>query len=134
VISQSLKSDLGSLQTPGPGFLPFWSAVVLGALSVILMITTNLRKQWEGKLADLWRGLDWNRVVFVLLGLFIYPILLPVAGYPITTFALIAFLLCIGERSKLWIDLASALAITIISYVIFLTLLDVKLPRGILGL
>jgi putative tricarboxylic transport membrane protein len=134
VVIQSVKSDLGSLHSPGPGFLPFWSAVILGTLSIILIATTSLRKKWEGKLVDLWRGLDWVRVIWILLSLFLYPILLPVTGYLITTFVLIAFLLRIGVRSKLWIDVASALAITIISYVIFCTLLDVKLPRGIFGL
>jgi putative tricarboxylic transport membrane protein len=134
VAIQSVKSDLGSLHSPGPGFLPFWSAVVLGTLSVILLVTNSLKKKWEGKLVDLWRGLDWVRVIWVLLSLFLYPILLPVTGYLITTFALIAFLLFIGVRSKLWIDVASALAIALISYVIFCTLLDVKLPKGIFGL
>jgi hypothetical protein len=134
VVVQSVKSDLGSLRTPGPGFLPFWSAVILGALSIILIVTTSLRKKWEGKLVDLWRGLDWVRVIWVLFSLFLYPILLPITGYLITTFVLIAFLLCIGVRSKLWIDVASALAITVISYVIFYTLLDVKFPKGIFGL
>ena len=134
VVIQSVKSDLGSLHTPGPGFLPFWSAVILGTLSIILIVATSLRKKWEGKLVDLWRGLDWVRVIWVLLSLFLYPILLPITGYLITTFVLIAFLLCVGVRSKLWIDVASALAITVISYVIFSTLLDVKFPKGIFGL
>ena len=134
VIVQSLKSDLGSLRTPGPGFLPFWSAVILGALSIILMVTTTVRKKWEGRLADLWRGLDWVRVTLVLLSLFLYPIVLSIAGYLITTFVFVAFLLSVGVRSKLWIDVASALAITVLSYVIFHTLLDVKFPVGIFGL
>ena len=134
VVIQSVKSDIGSLHSPGPGFLPFWSAVILGTLSIILLVTNSLKKKWEGKLLDLWKGLDWDRVIWVLLALFLYPILLPITGYLITTFVLIAFLLYIGERSKLWIDVASALAITLVSYVIFCTLLDVKLPRGIFGL
>jgi putative tricarboxylic transport membrane protein len=134
VAVQSVKSDLGSLHSPGPGFLPFWSAVILGTLSIILVVTASLGKKGKGKLVDLWRGLDWNRVIWVLLSLFLYAILLPVTGYLITTFVLIAFLLCIGVRAKLWIDVGSALAITIISYIIFCTLLDVKLPKGIFGL
>ena len=134
VVIQSVKSDIGSLHSPGPGFLPFWSAVILGTLSIILLVTNSLKKKWEGKLLDLWKGLDWDRVIWVLLALFLYPILLPITGYLVTTFVLIAFLLCIGERSKLWIDVASALVITLVSYVIFCTLLDVKLPRGIFGL
>ena len=134
VAVQSIRSDLGSLHAPGPGFLPFWAAVILGALSIILMATAVLVKKWKGKLVDLWRGLDWDKVIWVLLALFLYPILMPITGYLITTFVFITFMLCVGVRSKLWIDVASALVITVISYIIFYTLLDVKLPKGILGL
>ncbi len=134
VAIQSVKCDIGSLHSPGPGFLPFWSATILGSLSIVLMVTTILRRKWGAKLLDVWRGLDWVRVALVLLSLFLYPILLPTTGYLVTTFVFIAFLLCVGVRSKLWIDVASALAITVISYVIFYTLLDVKLPKGIFGL
>jgi putative tricarboxylic transport membrane protein len=134
VIIQSIKVDIGSLHSPGPGFLPFWSAAMLGVLSIILMVTANLREKRGGKLLELWRGLEWDKVILVLLALFLYPILLPFVGYLIMTFVLIAFLLFTGVRSKLWIDVASALAITLISYVIFYTLLDVKLPKGLFGL
>jgi putative tricarboxylic transport membrane protein len=136
VIVESVKSDIGSLHSPGPGFLPFWSAIFLGTLSVILLVMNMLKRNRDGgKLLDLWRGLDWSRVLVVLLALFLYPVLLlPITGYLIATFALILFLLRAGERSKLWIDTASALAITLISYLIFYILLDVKLSKGILGL
>ncbi len=134
VIFQSVKSDVGSLHAPGPGFLPFWSAVVLGVLSLVLIVWTRVTKSGGGQLLDLWRGLDWGRVVWILLALFLYPLLLPYAGYLVMTFALIAFLLIIGIRSKLWVDIASALAITAVSYFIFFKLLDVKLPKGLLGL
>jgi hypothetical protein len=72
-----------------------------------------------------------DKVIWVLFSLFLYPIVLPIAEYFITTFGLMAFLLCIRKRSKVWIPGMTALAITLISYVIFYTLLDVKLPKGI---
>jgi putative tricarboxylic transport membrane protein len=131
---QGVKSDIGSLHSPGPGFVPFWSAVVLGVLSIILGVSANMKKKGKEKLIDLWKGLEWSKVLLVLFALFVYPVLLPQLGYLIATFALIIFLLCIGARSKLWVDIASALAITVVSYVIFYSLLDVKLPKGMLGL
>jgi putative tricarboxylic transport membrane protein len=134
VAFESIKSDLGSLHSPGPGFLPFWSAVTLGTLSILLAATKGLKKKWEGTLSDLWRGRDWVKVIWVLLTLFLYPVLLPITGYLVTTFALIASLLRIGERSKLWMDMVSALTIALLSYVVFYTLLDVKLPKGVFGL
>jgi len=134
VIVQAVKSDIGSLHTPGPGFVPFWSAVVLGVLSLVLGVSANLKREGKQKLIELWKGLEWGKVLSVLFGLFLYPVLLPLVGYLIATFALIIFLLCIGARSKLWVDIASALAIALVSYLIFYTLLDIKLPKGILGL
>lgn len=129
----SIKNDVGSLHAPGPGFLPFWSAFVLGALSLILLVTSHLGKTWKGQLSDMWKGLEWRRVLWVLGSLFLYPLLMPHMGYIITTFALIVFLLCFVERSKLWIEVASSLAITLVSYLIFFQLLDVRLPKGIFG-
>ena len=134
VAIQSFKSDLGSLHSPGPGFLPFWSSVVLGVLSITLTIGAGLKKTRKDKLLDLWRGLDWGKVFLILFALFLYPLLLPLVGYLIMTFVLIAYLLFVGIRSKLWIDIATAVAITLVSYLIFYTLLDVKLPKGMLGL
>ena len=134
VIVQAVKSDIGSLHTPGPGFVPFWSAVVLGVLSLVLGVSANLKREGKQKLIDLWKGSEWGKVLLVLFGLFLYPVLLPLTGYLIATFALIMFLLSIGTRAKLWVDIASALAITVVSYLIFYTLLDIKLPQGMLGL
>ena len=133
VCIESVRMDVGAFHSPGPGFLPFWSALILGTLSILLMVTSILRKKWEGEIMNLWKGLEWNKVLWVLFSLFLYPIVLPITGYLITTFGLMAFLLCIMKRSKVWIMGMSALAIALISYVIFYILLDVKLPNGIFG-
>lgn len=129
----SIRSDVGTLHSPGPGFLPFWSAVFLGALSIILIIMSILGKRLGGKMIDLWKGLEWHKVVWVLFSLFLYPVILPITGYLITTFGFMLFLLCMMERSKAWILGTSALSIALISYLIFYILLDVKLPKGIFG-
>jgi putative tricarboxylic transport membrane protein len=129
----SVRSDVGSLHAPGPGFLPFCAAFVLGALSLVLMVTNYRGKVWQGQLSDMWKGLEWRRVLLVMVALFLYPLLLPLMGYLITTFALILFLLCLVERSKMWIEVASSLAIVLASYFIFFVLLDVKLPKGMFG-
>lgn len=133
VCVMSIKSDVGSLHAPGPGFLPFWSAFLLGSLSLVLMVTSHLGKTWKGQLSDMWKDLEWRRVLLVLVSLFLYPLILPLMGYLITTFALMVFLLCLVQRSKMWIEVASSLAITLVSYLIFFVLLDVRLPKGIFG-
>ena len=35
--------DIGTFHSPGPGFLPFWSAVIFGIFS-ILLIATSFKK------------------------------------------------------------------------------------------
>jgi putative tricarboxylic transport membrane protein len=97
------------------------------------MVTSHRGKTWKGPLSDMWKGLEWRRVLLVLASLFLYPLILPFMGYIITTFAFIVFLLCLVKRSKMWIEVASSLAIALVSYFIFFVLLDVRLPKGIFG-
>ena len=133
VCMESFRGDVGTLRAPGPGFLPFWSAVLLGGLAIILLITNQLKKNGKIKVTDLWQGTGWGKVVWVLIALFIYTLLLQVMGYIIMTFALMTFLLGIMGRLKLWVRGATVFIIVSLSYFIFYFLLDVKLPKGIFG-
>jgi putative tricarboxylic transport membrane protein len=132
VCIESIRADVGSFHSPGPGFLPFWSAVILGAFA-ILQIVISVKKKKEGELAPLWKGFNWSKVIWVLFSLFLYTLLLPIMGYLIATFGLMAFLGGVTKRSKAWIQGLSALAIASVSYLIFYVLLDIKLPKGIFG-
>jgi hypothetical protein len=130
---ESMRCGIGTFSSPGPGFFPFWSAVILGTFAVILLVTTNLRKKWKRKIRDLWKGGGWQKVIWVLFSLFLYPFLLPIMGYLITTFGLMAFSIGIMGRWKVWVQGVSGLIITLVSYFIFYMLLGVQLPRGIFG-
>ena len=129
----SLRDEFGTFHTPGPGFFPFLSAIVLGAFAIILLVTSSLKKRWGKPLADLWKGVEWKKVVEVLCALFLYPLLLTSLGYLLTTFGLMGFLLGILGGSKIWIRILNALLITVVSYIIFYILLGVNLPKGMLG-
>jgi hypothetical protein len=109
------------------------SGATLGTFAIILVVTSSLKKREKGKITDLWKGVGWNKVIWVLLPLFIYPLLLPVMGYLITTFGLMTFLLILMGRSKVWIQGVSAFIIVSVSYLIFYILLEIKLPKGIFG-
>ena len=129
----SIENDTGSLHSPGPGFFPFWSGFIMGILGVVVVVTNSLKRKWKTRPTDLWKGLRWNNVIYVLFSLLLYCLLLPTAGYLITTFVLMFFLLYIMERSKIWFKVVNALVIVLMSYLIFCYLLDVKLPKGIFG-
>jgi len=133
VCLESIWTDLGTFHSPGPGFFPFWSAVILGMSAIILLVTGILKKKWPSGIVDLWRGMEWKKVIWVLCSLLLYPLVLPLFGYLITTFGLIGFLLGIMGKPKVWVQGVTALMITVVSYVIFYFLLDVRLPKGILG-
>jgi hypothetical protein len=133
VCIESIRADIGTFHAPGSGFFPFWSAVILGTFVIILLVTTSLKKKWKRKIGDIWKGMEWQKVMLVLFSLFLYPILLPIMGYLITTLGLMVFSIGIMGRSKVWIPGISGLIITLLSYFIFYTLLGVQLPEGIFG-
>lgn len=131
VCVESLQCSIGTFQYPGPGFLPFWSGVTLGTLAIILMAASILKKRGEGRITNLWRGMEWNKVIMVLASLFIYAILLPRLGYLIMTFGLMTFLFGIIGKSRLWINGMIGLITVLVTYVVFYVWLNVQLPKGI---
>ena len=133
VCFESIRSGIGTFHSPGPGLFPFLSGVIVGAFAVVLLVTNSLQKKPRGRIRDIWRGMEWKRVVWILFSLFLYPFALPIMGYLITTFGLMAFSLGIMGRSKVWVQGVSALMITSVSYVVFYFLLGVVLPKGIFG-
>lgn len=134
VAREGWKSEIGMLSAPGPGFLPFWGAVILGGFSIVLIICTTLNKKMSGKLGALWKGTQWGKVFAVTCSLFVYPLLLPTLGFVITTFGLMFFVTAVvGERSVFWHRGISAFLIVVGSYLVFSIFLDVKLPKGVFG-
>ena len=133
VCKESLKSDIGSLHAPGPGFFPFWSAVVLGVFTILLVIVSTLKGQLKAKITDLWEGMQWQRVGSILCALFLYLLLLPRLGFLITTFGLMVLAMATIKRGRLWLLAINALIIVLASYLVFNVFLDVRLPKGPLG-
>lgn len=129
----SSRDGFGSFNAPGPGFFPFLSALVLGVFALLLLSTVILNKRWGRGIADLWKGLEWPKVAYVLFSLFLYTLVLPRLGYLVTTFGLMAFLFGVTGRTRIWVRGVNALIVTVVSYLLFCRLLDVKLPKGMLG-
>src|SRR4030042_571994 len=128
--AKSIQMGIGTFKTPGPGFLLFWSGIILGILAIILRFKDILERKKRGKALDLWKEVIWNKVIFVLISLFIYIIFLPRIGYLIMTFGLLFFLFSIIERSKIWIRVVFAFVTVMATYIIFYVWLDVQLPKG----
>lgn len=129
----SAQAGIGAFHAPGPGFLPFWSAVALGALAITLIIHALFRENVGGRIRDLWKGMEWHKVILLSASLIIYAILLPRLGYLVATFGLLTVLFGAVGRPRLWIQVVGALVTALITYVIFHVWLEVSLPSGILG-
>ena len=133
VCIESIQVSLGTFHSPGPGFLPFWAGVVLGTFSIILIVTSIVKKKGREKLTEMWKGMAWMKVILVLFSLFLYILLLPRIGYITATFGLMIFMSGIIKRSKLWTQVVIPLITVLASYFIFNTWLGIQLPKGIFG-
>jgi hypothetical protein len=129
----TFQIGIGSGHAPGPGFFPFWSSAVLGAFSIVHIVSAVLKKGSRVNIADVWRGTHWQKVVFLLVPFFAYPVVMPKLGYILTTLLLILCFMLIIERWRVWWIGVSALAMVAGSYLLFNTCLDVSLPKGVFG-
>jgi putative tricarboxylic transport membrane protein len=119
---------LGTLRQPGPGFFPFWGAVLLGTLSLILLVR-SLRSRERLNFG----ALRWPALVLILAALLIYLLFLEALGFVIVTFCFLLLLFRFGETG--WIkSAASSVVATSLAYALFRLWLQVQLPRGWFGI
>ena len=129
---ESFRLGLGTMQHPGPGFLFFWTAIFLGILSLSLLTDAWRSLKTDPVGAGSPEKLNIGKVIFVLIGLFLYAFLLETLGFILLTFALLLFILGYLEK-KGWVYSALvSLLITSASYLLFQTWLKTQLPLGIL--
>lgn len=122
---QNRGYPLGTLQEPGPGYVPLMLAIFLGITGLLIAL--------RGTRAQPLRGMAWPeapRAVVILVACGIAAYALERLGYRITVFALLVFFLGVIERKKWYAMLAVSAGFTMLSYLLFNTVLKVQLPRG----
>ena len=129
---EALQLSLRDAIGPGPGFFPFWLAVLGGILGAILLVQLKLgRAALAGELTFEREGT--RNVVLMLGGLIVATVLLEPLGFSLSMLLLIVFLLvALRARSRLAIAIM-ALAGSFGVYYLFYDLLKVPLPGGILA-
>lgn len=132
VAAASFRLGLGNLNTPGSGFMTFGAAILLGLLSITAFLQASVREKSE-ETWPLFRGLHWPRVVLVFIVLIAYSKLMPLGGYNMTTFCLLASLFWIAGQNKVWKVILYALITTVLSFYVFSRLLNLQFPIGPLG-
>ena len=129
----SVGLELGSSAEPKSGFLPFWTASLLGILALVHLINITVGRGAPAKAAAFLGEVRWKRGLWVVVALFAYTLLLEFLGYLIATFLLLLTLFSLYERKRWWLSvLLSGVAVGI-SYVVFRGWLTVQLPLGLLG-
>ena len=130
---KSLQVEVGTIRSPGPGFVPFWAGVVFGLLSLFLLVRSVLRADGQDNRVSSLRGTNWTRIFLFLVILCLYALLLQRVGYLLSTFGLMLSLLSLSERMSWWRRMLGSIVISTATYVIFDIWLGVQLPAGILG-
>ncbi|HZA56311.1 MAG TPA: tripartite tricarboxylate transporter TctB family protein [Candidatus Udaeobacter sp.] len=123
---ESSKLPFGTVRSPGQGFLPWWTSVMLLLLALILLVQAltshaSTARKGRGRIA---------KVAALLIVLGVYIFLLDPLGYPLCTFLLVLFMLRVTDPQRWPVALSLATITAVGSYVIFAVWLSVPLPRG----
>jgi putative tricarboxylic transport membrane protein len=126
-VNEARKLRFGSLSSPGPGFVPLCLAVAL-ALVGSLLLWRALREA-ESPASPAEAGARWKSVVS-LAALVAYTFALEPLGFVLATAALLFFFFRVLDGQRWWVALAGAVAVSMLSYLIFARALHVRLPEG----
>jgi putative tricarboxylic transport membrane protein len=125
---EAWRLHVGSVHRPGPGFLPFYAALLLAALALASLVT-----DWRtasGSAAHIWGGIGWGRMLIMLAALFLYVAVLERLGFVVATFLLLLVLFRLVEPYR-WTRVLLFSAVTMAAaYGFFVVLLDSRLPMG----
>jgi putative tricarboxylic transport membrane protein len=126
----SLRYRLGTLASPGTGFMPFLAGLAIAFFSFIGLVHGTLRRKqgigWKPTL----RGLMWEKSLIVLAALFAYTLLLTPLGFFLCTALFVGFLLGTVKPQRWWVVIAGSLLTAMGAYGIFEVWLKAQLPKG----
>ena len=132
---RSLHLKLGSFASPGPGLMPFLLGVALISCSLFvlsksLLLTLGKRK---GKQQSIWADVNLKKVMIVVACLLGYSLILERVGFALASFFILTILFkTVGSQKWTSVLIASIFAV-VMSYVLFIVILNVELPPGFLG-
>lgn len=128
---EAWRLHVGTVRTPGAGFLPFYAAILLGVLALISLVQ-DLRSM-TGPASELWGHVRWGRWIIMVASLFLYVTFLERLGFLLATFLLMLVLFRLLEAYRWTTVLLLALVTMGTAYTFFVVLLDSRLPIGVLG-
>lgn len=124
-IWEAAKLPLGTLQNPGPGYMPAFFAIVLAGLGILIVAF--------GGDTSAFRSLEWGegKHALAILGACAFAALaLERIGYRLTTLVILVVILGVVERKRPLMVAVLSLGLSLGSYYLFHDLLKVQLPRS----
>ena len=129
----SVRLSLGSMRTPGPGFMSFFSGLLLGVFALSIFVEALVKGSSQSK--RFWENpVGRTKVLLTLASLLIYGLGLRWAGFVVMTGLFIGFLLAFIGNEKWGTAILGGVLSAVVSYVFFGVWLGLQLPRGFLGI
>lgn len=125
----SLKLGFGNLNSPGPGFTPFFAAIFLLVLTFLFFFNSFKKKiiSYEAPKS----AVQYRKIIFIIVTLIGYSLLLDLLGFFLITFMLMFFLFLMESRKTIVSAIVGAFVTTISVYIFFELFLGVRFPKGI---
>jgi hypothetical protein len=124
---ESWRLGVGSFHAPGPGFLSAGAALAILLLSLFMLLKGQAG---VAKKEAPFFGKKAKNVIYILGGIFVFPLLLSRAGFLLCTFFFTGYCLKMIAPQSWKTVLAMSLGVTILSYLIFDAWLMIQLPKG----
>ena len=124
----SIKLRIGTLGDMGPGFMPFFAAILLFLLSTLILL--GIRRRYGDSRER--SPVGWDRLLkpgSLIMGVCGYALFLEFFGYMVTTFLLMSHMLFISEPKKWSVNILIAAIASLVSFTGF-RWLQVQLPIG----
>lgn len=132
-VAGALNLGLMRKGVPGPGFLPFLSGLALIFVSLFVLIPA-LGQRGKAASGDLFpEPGSLRKLLSALAALLAFGVALEYVGYLITTFLFMLFVARLMEPKGWRTTTLMALLTAVLSYLLFVVLLEVQLPKGPLG-
>ena len=131
IMVEARHYSFGTIDNPGPGFLPFLLGLALGGMSIALLMK-GWKKREKQPVVTSWpeRG-GLIKISSIFLMLILFTLFFEITGYIVNVFIFFLVLLRpIGRQKWVW-SLTISIGATSISYLLFERWLMLPLPRGI---
>jgi len=134
ICHQSMRIGVGTLLRPRPGLMSFVAGAGIGLLSLAFLIQILLGKGETSSepSGEAERGGRMATIVAISVSLFVYTIAVNWLGFILATLLFVLFLFRTVETESWWRSMTKAVLVTLGNYLLFVVVLELQVPKGLL--